>query len=54
MQQQCRRGCWEEKIQGMREPGPGAVSKDKAVQGNSDELCALNLPESFKVKGGRG
>lgn len=35
----------------MREPDPGAVSKDKAVQGNSDELCALNSLENFKVKG---
>lgn len=35
----------------MRKPAPGAVSKDKAVQGNFDELRALNLPESFKVNG---
>lgn len=35
-----------------RESDPGDVSKDEVVEGNYDELCALNLAVDFKVKAG--
>lgn len=38
-------------MHGVKKSDPGDVSKEKAAEGNYDELCALNLAEFFKVKG---